>query len=329
MQIHYFTVEDDYDGKRLDKFISSNLPDLSRVRVQDLIGRYYLAKTGDNSCDIITDRAYRVKSGEEYIIRIPPAGESNMQAADIPLHIVFEDDDMLVVDKQAGLVVHPGVGNLDNTLANALMHHCRERLSVVGGVMRPGIVHRLDKDTSGLILVAKSDIAHKNLADQIRQRSLRRVYNAVVWGVVSPPAGKVDVNIGVSSRDHRRMTAMKSSGKPAVTHYKTLEVFGDNIASLVECRLETGRTHQIRVHMNHIGCPVVGDPVYGSIRGSKFALLAPDIQEFVKNFPRQALHAVHIAFTHPQSGEYMEFHSNIGGNTTKDMESLLQKLRNG
>jgi 23S rRNA pseudouridine1911/1915/1917 synthase len=240
------------------------------------------------------------------------------RAQDIPLSIVFEDEHLIVVDKPAGLVVHPAAGNLDGTLVNALLHHCRGQLSGIGGVVRPGIVHRIDKDTSGLLVVAKTDKAHEGLARQFADHSLERAYLAVVAGLPIPPAGTVRGHIGRSDHDRKKMAvlhALNKRGKHAVTHYKTLERLDSS--SLVECRLETGRTHQVRVHMASIGHPLLGDPAYGRTP----ARLRSRLSEL--RFARQALHAAVLGFIHPVTGAALRFESALPA----DMEQLLVDLR--
>ncbi|KEY97345.1 hypothetical protein AI27_19580, partial [Sphingomonas sp. BHC-A] len=236
-------------------------------------------------------------------------------AQDIPLAIVHEDADLIVIDKPAGLVVHPAAGNLDGTLVNALLHHCQGRLSGIGGVARPGIVHRIDKDTSGLLVVAKSDRAHEGLAQQFKAHSIDRLYAAIVYGVPQPAAGTVDSWIGRSDADRKKMAVHREGrGKHAVTHYRTMERLRG--AAMVECRLETGRTHQVRVHMAHLGHPLIGDPVYGRERKGFKSILE------TLGFNRQALHAKRLGFIHPVTGEALSFDSKLPA----DMQELLSEL---
>jgi 23S rRNA pseudouridine1911/1915/1917 synthase len=232
-------------------------------------------------------------------VDVPPAAPALPVPQTIPLDIVYEDEFLLVIDKPAGLVVHPGAGNEDGTLVNALLAHCGEQLSGIGGVRRPGIVHRLDKDTSGLMVAAKTDAAHRGLSAQLSDRSLSRTYRAIVWGKPVPPAGRIDAPIGRSPNNRRKMAVLRNGGRDAVTLYSTVTQVGAK-ASLIECKLMTGRTHQIRVHMAHLGHPLVGDPLYGRARGDGSALA---------RFPRQALHATAIAFVHPIDGREMSFTS--------------------
>lgn len=316
------TADETDSGIRLDKFIASNQKNMSRNRVQSLI------TSGNVRCNghVVLDRSYHVKESDEVEITTPPAADTKMRATEIPLNIVYEDDDLIVIDKQAGLTTHPGAGNHSDTLANALLAHCGDTLSGVGGEKRPGIVHRLDKDTSGLMVVAKNDKAHNDLATQIKERSLKRVYNAVVWGVPTPPVGKITANIGRSSRDRKKMTALKSGGREATTHYKVLEVFGKNFASLVECRLETGRTHQIRVHFNHKGHSLIGDQTYGGKGSRQSGSMPKQLIDIIDNFNRQALHSIYISFTHPRSKKQLEFTSNLFKPATEDISKLVESL---
>ncbi len=299
-------------GVRLDKAITTlaalERPSLSRARVQALLDQGFLSLAGR----AVGDASRRVKAGEAYTLVVPPPEKAEPEAEDIELNVVYEDQDVIVIDKPVGLVVHPAPGNREHTLVNALLAHCGASLSGIGGVARPGIVHRLDKDTSGLIVVAKNDAAHQALAKQFADRSLSRTYQAVVWGVPVPRIGTVDAPIGRSAKDRKKM-AVTGKGRAAVTHYKVIEDFG--CAALVECKLETGRTHQIRVHMAHIKHPVVGDPAYGRGRNAK-------CPEAVRKFPRQALHAVEIHFVHPRTGKMRKFSSKL----PKDMRGLVKAL---
>ncbi|HEY0833214.1 MAG TPA: RluA family pseudouridine synthase [Azospirillum sp.] len=304
---HTVAVAPEAAGDRLDKVLAAGVPDLSRSRAQALLEQGHVRSDGRT----ITDASQRVKPGQTFEVLLPDAEPAAPEAQDIPLTVVYEDQDVLVLDKPAGLVVHPAAGNPDHTLVNALLAHCGDSLSGIGGVRRPGIVHRLDKDTSGLMVVAKNDRAHHALTAQFSDRSLSRTYHALVWGVPSPKEGRIEGNIGRHPTDRKRMAVLDGGGKPAATRYRTLRAFG-RTAALVECTLETGRTHQIRVHMAHIGHPVVGDPLYGRGRagraGGAHASNAPEPQRSaLVGFPRQALHAVGIAFLHPTRGESVRF----------------------
>lgn len=301
---------------RVDRWLAARLaempdaPKLSRSRLKNLIldGR---VSAGDAT---ITDPSGAVKPGQTYRIDVPPPEPAEPEPEAISLTVVYEDDDLIVVDKPAGMVVHPAPGSSEGTLVNALLAHCGNSLSGIGGVRRPGIVHRIDKDTSGLMVVAKRDEAHHGLVVQFAAHSIERLYRAVVRGIPPKPSGRIEGPIGRSARNRKKM-AVTSKGKPAVTHYKVLERFGER-AALIQCQLETGRTHQIRVHMTHIGHPLIGDPVYG--RGSR----AGDPEE-VKTFGRQALHAAVLGFEHPISKEFLRFESPVPA----DMERLIVTLR--
>ncbi len=297
-------------GQRLDKAIAE-ASGLSRQRVQALMAEGRVVLDGVPA----KHASLKLSGGETYVISVPEAAPAAALAQDIPLNVVFEDEHLIVVDKPAGLVVHPAAGNPDGTLVNALLHHCKGQLSGIGGVARPGIVHRIDKDTSGLLVVAKTDKAHEGLAAQFADHSIVRAYLAVVAGHPAPPAGTVTGAIGRSSRDRKKMAMVdEGRGKHAVTHYRTLKLLGE--AASVECRLETGRTHQARVHMSSIGHPLLGDPVYG--RSS--ARLRPALA--AANFARQALHAAELGFIHPVTQEKIRFVSELPA----DMRKLIDAL---
>lgn len=317
MQMFEITVPANVSKTRLDKFLCEELEEFSRSRIQSLIeGGHVLL--GERK---LMDSAYKVKPGESYTLVIPPPEPTGMRPADIPIDVVYEDKDLLVVNKQAGLTTHPGAGNHQDTLANALLSHCGDSLSGIGGVSRPGIVHRLDKDTSGLMVVAKNDAAHISLSEQISSRALKRSYHAIVWGVLSPKKGVVDANIARSHRNRKKMAVFKSGGKTARTHYTVLETYGD-LACLVECRLETGRTHQIRVHMTHLKHPLLGDQTYGNPNRKGTMKLPKAVQIAINGFKRQALHSHSIAFTHPKTGKLLEFQKEM----PKDMLALKNAL---
>jgi len=262
----------------------------------------------------IKDGNSRVKPGETYAIEIPPPAPARPAAQDIPLDVVYEDKDLIVIDKQAGLVVHPAAGNPDGTLVNALIAHCGSSLQGVGGEARPGIVHRLDKDTSGLLVAAKNERAMASLAKQFAKHAIERAYNAVVWGAPRAGEGVIETEIGRNPFDRKRMGVLRGGGKHAKTRYRVIERFGAKenqrpFASLVECRLETGRTHQIRVHLAHIGHPLIGDPTYGGARRPPRAKTQAeeDAYSAAADFPRQALHAYVLGFQHPTTHKTMRF----------------------
>jgi 23S rRNA pseudouridine1911/1915/1917 synthase len=299
-------------GQRLDRFLSERLPELSRTRVQNLI------KQGQVSSGraTIVDVKYRVKPGDRFELSLPPIAPAEPGAETIPLNVVYEDDALIVIDKPAGLVVHPGAGHAAGTLVNALIAHCGNSLSGIGGVARPGIVHRLDKNTSGLMVAAKTDQAHRALADQFadhgRTGDLERGYLALVWGAPSRPHGTIDAPIGRHPTSRTKMAVLPTKGREAVTHWRLVETFGrgnEPIASLIACTLETGRTHQVRAHLAHIGHPLVGDPLYGRGFESKLRKLPEPLQGKLAGLKRQALHAEHLAFVHPTGDTLLKFNS--------------------
>ncbi|MFN4134328.1 MAG: RluA family pseudouridine synthase [Novosphingobium sp.] len=307
-------------GQRLDKALA-DASGLSRERVKALLGEGRISLDGR----VAAQASLKPAEGTAFEIRVPQAAPSEAQAQDIPLVVVHEDEVLIVVDKPAGLVVHPAAGNPDGTLVNALLHHCRGQLSGIGGVARPGIVHRIDKDTSGLLVVAKTDAAHEGLARQFADHSIVRAYRCVTAGVPMPRSGTVRGAIARSSHDRKKMALVEDGphgparGKHAVTHYRTLAVLDGAAlggAALVECRLETGRTHQVRVHLASIGHPLLGDPVYGRTPSK----LRPLLQRL--GFHRQALHAAELGFIHPVSGKALHFISP----TPVDMRELVVEL---
>ncbi|MCB1537952.1 MAG: RluA family pseudouridine synthase [Rhodospirillales bacterium] len=317
-----FVLPQELDGARLDRALATLVPDLSRSRLKALIVAGEVRVDGK----IVDSASHKLRAGSFLALSIPPPVPAEPEAQDIPLNIVFEDSSLLVLDKPAGLVVHPAAGHAAGTLVNALLHHCAGTLSGIGGVARPGIVHRLDKDTSGLMLVAKTDRAHAALARQLAERAMSRTYRACIWGVPVPSKGRIDAAIARHPRDRLRM-AVHPGGRAAATNYAVCERFGA-LAALVECRLESGRTHQIRVHMRHLGYPLVGDPLYGlQPTAAKSRLkksgLEGDCAMAILEFPRQALHAVALEFVHPETGRDMRFESALPA----DLETLCASLR--
>lgn len=303
------TIASTADGWRLDRALADAVPTLSRERLKVLIASGAVERAG-----VLTrDPAKRAAAGEVFAVSVPNPAPAHNEAQDIPLVVAFEDEHLIVVDKPAGLVVHPAAGNLDGTLVNALLHHCGGSLSGIGGVARPGIVHRIDKDTSGLMVAAKTDRAHEGLAKQFAAHSIDRRYRAIVGGRPRPAAGSVDAPLARSPQN-RKKVAVLAHGKRAVTHYSTLTPLHD--AALVECRLETGRTHQVRVHMASIGHALLGDPVYGRSRGAMRVLLE------TIDFRRQALHAQRLGFIHPVTQVALAFESEMPG----DMQELFSRL---
>jgi 23S rRNA pseudouridine1911/1915/1917 synthase len=304
-------------GERLDRMLASHLGSLSRTRLKHLILEGNITRDGAT----ISDPSTRVKPGDTFTVAVPPPVADRPVAQTIPLDIRYEDDHLLVVDKPAGLVVHPAPGNLDHTLVNALLAHCGDSLAGIGGVKRPGIVHRLDKDTSGLMVVAKSEPAHVALSAALAARRVKRLYRAVVWGVPLPRSGDIVGNIGRSPRNRKKMAVVAHGGKPAMTHYQVLREY-HGIAALIDCRLATGRTHQIRVHLTERGHPLIGDPVYGSARARRNPALDDATRAALAGFGRQALHARLLGFDHPITGEAIEFTSEL----PNDMVQLINSL---
>ncbi len=299
-------------GWRLDRALAAVIPTLSRERLKTLIAAGNVM-VGERT---VRDPATKVTGAVEIAVAVPSPAPAHNQAQEIPLATAFEDEHLIVVDKPAGLVVHPACGNLDGTLVNALLHHCRGSLSGIGGVERPGIVHRIDKDTSGLMVAAKTDRAHAGLAAQFARHSIDRRYHAIVNGRPRPAGGRIEGNLGRSATNRKKMAIVPAGqGKHAVTHYATLAPLDG--AAMVECRLETGRTHQVRVHMASIGHALLGDPVYGgkAARGQR------DLLERL-GFKRQALHAARLGFTHPVTSETLSFESTMPA----DMQELFSHL---
>lgn len=314
------SVRDDQSGIRLDKLLSDNLPDMSRSRLQSLIKGGCVSE-GERT---ITAPSRSVKPGELYVLVVPDAEDAEPAPEKIPLDIVFEDEHLVVVNKPAGMVVHPAPGSPSGTLVNALLHHCKGSLSGIGGVKRPGIVHRIDKDTSGLLVVAKHDKAHTGLAEQFAAHSVERRYRAVCKGIPNPADGRIEGNIGRNPKDRKKMAVVAHGGKPAVTYYKTLENFqqaGRPLAAHIECRLETGRTHQVRVHMLQAGHPLIGDPLYA--RNSLPSFVKGGARDALAGFKRQALHAKTLGFLHPFTSEAFKFDSEL----PYDMSRLLDGLQ--
>jgi 23S rRNA pseudouridine1911/1915/1917 synthase len=306
-------VPDDAAGWRLDRALAVALPTHSRERLKALISS---GQVTTPEGDLVRDPAAKVLPGAIFEVRVPDPAPAHNEAQDIPLTVVFEDEHLIVIDKPAGLVVHPAAGNLDGTLVNALLHHCRGSLSGIGGVERPGIVHRIDKDTSGLMVAAKTDPAHVGLAAQFAKHSIDRRYRAIVAGRPRPAEGTVDAPLARSAANRKKIAIVGDGrGKRAVTHFSTIEPL--RAAALVECRLETGRTHQVRVHMASLGHPLLGDPVYGRSR--------PEHRELLNRlqFKRQALHAARLGFLHPITSAALSFDSEIPA----DMQLLFSDLR--
>ncbi len=299
-EILTLAASDESAGTRIDKYISDNIAELTRSAVQGLIASESVLADGKT-----ISKNYKLRGNETITVEIPEPQPMDAVAEDIPLEIVYEDDDLLVVNKPKGMVVHPAHGNYTGTLVNALLHHCGDSLSGINGVIRPGIVHRIDKNTSGLLIVAKNDKSHIHLAEQIKEHSFTREYEAVAVGYFKEPEGTVDAPIGRHKTDRKKMCVTTENSRNAVTHYSVIKQYGGYVH--VRLRLETGRTHQIRVHLSHIGHPVLGDDVYG---------------KSYKGLEGQCLHARKIGFIHPSTGEYMEFTSEL----PEYFKSILNKL---
>ncbi len=314
----------EHAGWRLDRFLAAAVPDLSRSRLQALLADGAVSRAQET----IKDGNTRVKPGETYEIAVPEPAPAVPRGQAIPLNVVYEDGDLIVIDKPAGLVVHPAAGNPDGTLVNALIAHCGESLSGVGGAARPGIVHRLDKDTSGLLVAAKNDRAMASLAKQFAARTIERAYHAVAWGAPRAGEGIIEGDIGRNPFDRKRMAIVRTQGKAARTRYRMLERYGGEaraFASLIECRLETGRTHQIRVHLAHLGHPLIGDSVYGRARKPPRAKTDAEQTTYAAAaaFPRQALHAWLLGFQHPSTHKHVRFESPW----PNDFAALIAALR--
>ena len=316
MSLYSYTIPESLSKERLDKAVMQLCHELSRSQIQKLI-KNQRVKVNDV---IVSNFSAKLQVNDIVTFYVEEVKNDDILPKKIPIDIVYEDEDLIVINKQVGLTVHPGAGNQQDTLVNALLYHSKE-LSDVGGEIRPGIVHRLDKDTSGLMVVAKNNYAHRILAEQIKSRELTRKYKALIWGTMKPFEGIVHANIGRCSRSRTKMTTLKSGGREAITHYKTLEIICSGLFSILECRLETGRTHQIRVHLSHKGHSIVGDQTYGNnarkIHGSPEKII-PQLQ----SFNQQALYSYYISFLHPKNGKLLEFEREISGNFSKLVEFL-------
>ena len=314
-------VPPNVDGIRIDKFLQSELKKLSRTMIQKLIRDGYIKINNIKNFEV----SKKIKSNNVIVIHFPEPKETHIKPSKISINIIYEDQDIIVINKPPGLVVHPGAGNYDNTIVNGLLFRYKNNLSSIGGKLRPGIVHRIDKDTSGAIVVAKNDLSHINLSKQFSDHTIDRSYEALVWGSLKPSKGKINENISRSVRNRQLMAVRKEKGKIAITNYITLKIFqNENLPkiSFIECKLETGRTHQIRVHMNFKGNPILGDKSYGKAK-KKFKKIDTIIEEKINNFNRQALHAKSLGFTHPRSGKKIFFEAE----RPKDFNDLLKSLK--
>jgi len=315
-------VKDSEKEIRVDLFLTKKKKELSRTRVKNLILKENLKINNL----VVKDPSKKVSTGDKIIFEIPEPKKSSLKPYEYKLEIVYEDSDLIVINKFAGISMHPSVGNYDNTIVNALMNYDDKKLSNIGDELRPGIVHRIDKDTSGLIVIAKNNLSHEKLSNQFAEHSITRVYLALIWGKLRPQNGKIETLITRSSKNRQMMEVGIAKGKKAITNYKTLETFENDkvpTLSLVECRLETGRTHQIRVHMSHKGNNIVGDKKYKK-KFKKFKNIDPKLEEYILNLDRQFLHAKVLGFYHPRSEERLEFSSNLPTN----LDNILKKLRN-
>ncbi len=311
----------DFNSSRLDKFLQIKLTNFSRTKIQKLIHEGFV-KINDK---LVNETSKKIKNDDKIEIVFPPPKETNIKSTKMNLDILHEDDDIVVINKAPGVVVHPGAGNYEKTIVNGLLFHCKNNLSGIGGKLRPGIVHRIDKDTSGVIVAAKNDRSHIYLSKQFSEHSIKRIYESVIWGSLRPLNGRISENISRSTRNRQLMAVSKNKGKKAITNYKTLKVFKNiNLPkiSLVECKLETGRTHQIRVHMNFKGNPIVGDKSYGKTK-IKFKKIDKIVEKNLKDFNRQALHAKSLGFIHPKTKKEIFFEAD----RPKDFDLLIKSLK--
>ena len=317
-----FIVEIDENNLRVDTFISKKENLISRTRVKNLILNEKLMLNNE----IVNNPSKKVSTGDKISLEIPEPKEASLKPYDFKLEIIYEDKDLIVINKPAGIIMHPGAGNYDKTIVNALMHYNKDSLSTIGDELRPGIVHRIDKDTSGLIVVAKNNITHENLSDQFSRHTITRVYQLLIWGKLRPSSGKIDTFITRSSKNRQVMEVSISKGKRAITNYKTIEIFENDrtpTLSLVECRLETGRTHQIRVHMTHMGNSIMGDGKYKK-KYKKLKNIDTNLESLIYKLDRQFLHAHTLGFIHPKTNEEMTFTSIL----PQELENILILLRN-
>jgi len=315
-------VKDYENGQRVDQFISSNKKDMSRTRIKNLI----IDKKLKINNETIDNPAKKINTNDNIEIEIPKAKRVSLKPYNLKLDIVYEDENLLIVNKPSKISMHPGAGEYDKTLVNALMYYDSKNLSNIGDEVRPGIVHRIDKDTSGLVVIAKNNSTHENLSKQFKEHSINRTYQALIWGKLKPQSGKIQTLITRSSKNRQLMEVGISKGKKAITNYKTLEVFENEKTptfSFVECKLETGRTHQIRVHMSYKGNNILGDKKYKK-KFKKFKNIDSDLEQSILNLDRQFLHAKTIGFAHPITGKKLEFTSNL----PQDLNIVLKKLRN-
>jgi len=317
-----FIVEENENNLRVDIFINKREELISRTRIKNLILKEKLKLNNE----IITNPSKKVLIGDKLTLNIPEPEEASLKPYDFKLEIIFEDEDLLIINKPARIIMHPGAGNYDKTIVNALMHYNKDSLSSIGDEHRPGIVHRIDKNTSGLIVIAKNNETHENLSKQFSDHTITRVYQLLVWGKIRPSKGKIETFITRSSKNRQLMEVSNSKGKRAITNYKTIEVFENDktpTLSLVECKLETGRTHQIRVHMTHAGNSIVGDDKYKK-KYKKLKNIDMGLESLISKLDRQFLHAKTLGFIHPRTNEEMVFSSIL----PQELNNLLKMLRN-
>jgi 23S rRNA pseudouridine1911/1915/1917 synthase len=315
-------VKSDENNLRVDIFINKREDQISRTRIKNLI----LKKKLKLNNKIINSPSKKITMGDKITLQIPEPEEASLKPYDFKLKIVYEDEDLLIIDKPAGIIMHPGAGNYDRTIVNALMHYNKDALSTIGDQLRPGIVHRIDKDTSGLIVIAKNNHTHENLSLQFNAHTITRVYQLLIWGKLRPSSGKIDTFITRSSKNRQMMEVSNFKGKRAITNYKTLEIFENDktpTLSLVECRLETGRTHQIRVHMTYMGNSIMGDGKYKK-KYKKLKNIDTNLENLIYKLDRQFLHAKTLGFIHPKTDKEMIFSSIL----PQDLENILKLLRN-
>jgi 23S rRNA pseudouridine1911/1915/1917 synthase len=317
-----FIVKENENNLRVDILINKREDLISRTRIKNLILKEKL-KLND---EIIKSPSKKVSTGDKLVLQIPEPEEATLKPYDYKLEIIYEDEDLLLINKPAGIIMHPGAGNYDKTIVNALMYYNKDSLSTIGDELRPGIVHRIDKNTSGLVVIAKNNETHENLSKQFSNHTITRIYQLLIWGKIRPSVGKIDTFIARSSKNRQLMEVSNSKGKRAITNYKTIEVFENDRSptlSLVECKLETGRTHQIRVHMTHLGNSIVGDDKYKK-KYKKIKNIDLKLEDLISKLDRQFLHANTLGFVHPKTNKEMIFSSIL----PKELNNLLKMLRN-
>ncbi len=326
MEKFEFEICEGEQGIRLDKFLTMKFatikPEINRTKIQKLIEENLVLDQNNKAYNAPSQKTVL---GQRFFVSTQNSRPLYLQPKEIDFEVIFEDEDLLVINKPAGLTVHPGAGNQENTLVNGLLFKYKNHLSSIGGEFRPGIVHRLDKDTSGLMLVAKNDFTHQILGEKLRKRDIKRTYIAFVYGCANPPRGIINKNIVRSRTNRLKMTVAKTLGREAITNYETKEIYLDNFASLIECKLQTGRTHQIRLHLESIKHSLIGDHLYNSCKKMLPKNLSEEAKNFISNFPRQALHSYKISFLHPRNNQEMSFEIDL----SNDLKTLKNYLING